>query len=221
MKNKKIAWEKFTLEYEDSFVINQSDLEYQNPADYDLVDESDHELKNDMNIESFFISKKIKTPFGTYDIDDPFSPYNMFECWIGYSNFKLTDLDFEILDTQIDGIGCLALLSPYRFIIGIEKMFSFQVVRMQIQKSLCNNLDDSEIITKENSVDHLMEQTFAKINDSLFSIKDAEKWAVFIGNDGTIETIKSSEFNSDKEYNDKLITLQKLKNGNILTYDSL
>jgi hypothetical protein len=61
----------------------------------------------------------------------------------------------------------------------------------------------------------------SKINNALFHIKDSEKWAVFVGNDGEIETIKNSEFESEAEYQVKLKTLKSLKNGNIITYDSL
>ena len=144
----------------------------------------------------------------------------MFECWIGHTNFKITDDDFDKLDTQIDGIGCLAIISPYRFFIGIEKLFTFPVARIQIQKILCNNLKVPEHIDGD-SVDSMINAAFNKINESLFSIQDSEKWAVFIGDDGTIETIKSSEFSSELEYLETLTRLKKNKNGNIITYDSL
>ena len=67
----------------------------------------------------------------------------------------------------------------------------------------------------------MINAAFNKINESLFSIQDSEKWAVFIGDDGTIETIKSSEFSSELEYLETLTRLKKNKNGNIITYDSL
>ena len=61
----------------------------------------------------------------------------------------------------------------------------------------------------------------SRINDAIFSIRESEKWAIYIGNDGTIEAIKSSDFECDYEYNDKLKKLKSLRSGNIITYDSL
>lgn len=216
MTEKKIAWEKFTPNYENT--INQED-ESDEMSYLDMENEEEEDGR-ELNLGHFLLSRKVRTPFGNYEIDDPFSPYNMFECWIGHTNFKITDEDFEKLDLKIDGIGCLALISPYRFFIGIEKLFTFPVARMQIQKELCNNLKAPEHLD-DDSVDSLINTAFSKINESLFSIQDSEKWAVFIGNDGTIETIKSSEFPSELEYLETLTKLKKNKNGNIITYDSL
>jgi hypothetical protein len=138
----------------------------------------------------------------------------MFECWIGHTNFRITNNDVHILNKKIDGIGCLKVLSPYRFFIGIERMFNFSCVRTQIQDKLCNNLDSAELNVVEDSL-------ISKINDALFSIKDSEKWAVFVGKNGEMETIKISQFESESEYQNSLKKLKSLKNGNIITYDSL
>jgi hypothetical protein len=216
MRDKKIAWEKFNPHYENT-IHQEDESDEMSYLDMENQEEGDD---RELNLGHFLLSRKVKTPFGTYEINDPFSPYNMFECWIGHTNFKITDRDFESLDLKIDGVGCVSLISPYRFFIGIEKLFTFPVARMQIQKELCNNLQMPEYLN-DDSVDSLINIAFNKINESLFSIQDSEKWAVFIGNDGTIETIKSSEFSSELEYLETLTKLKKNKNGNIITYDSL
>jgi hypothetical protein len=220
---RKIAWEKFVSNYDSKSEdeINRN-IEMEEDLEEDLEEE---DSENDMiphfiNLENL-VRKKIKTPFGYYEIDDDFSPYNMFDCWIGHTNFKLTSTDFKILDNKIDGIGCLKVLSPYRFFIGIEKMFSFPAVRIQIQKDLCNNLEIEDDIKNVSDPDQTINMVISKINDALFSIKDSEKWAVFVGRDGEVMTIKNSEFESDNEYQNKLFKLKSLKNGNIITYDSL
>jgi hypothetical protein len=127
-----------------------------------------------------------------------------------------------MLDSKIDGIGCLKVLSPYRFFIGIEKMFAFPVVRIQIQKYLCQNIDiENQFIDLNPGSNDNINLAISKMNDALFHIKDSDKWAVYISNDGKIETIKNSDFESEFEYHDKLKMLKSLKNGNIITYDSL
>ena len=221
-QSRKIAWEKFTPSYE-SKNFDAHEIEHEDNED-ELEEESEEtpEMLGFVNLDQIISRRKIKTPFGYYEIDDDFSPYNMFDCWIGHTNFKITKKDFNILNKEIEGIGCLKVLSPYRFFIGIEKMFSFPAVRIQIQKDLCNNLEMQDEIDQINSnVDHTINMVISKINDALFSIRDSEKWAVYISREGEVKTIKNSEFDSDMEYQNKLKSLKSLKNGNIITYDSL
>lgn len=222
-QSKKIAWEKFTPSYESKkFDVHEIDEEEDREEDLEEDSEEMPEMLGFVNLDQIMSRRKIKTPFGYYEIDDDFSPYNMFDCWVGHTNFKITKKDFNILNKEIDGIGCLKVLSPYRFFIGIEKMFSFPAVRIQIQKDLCNNLEmQDEIEQINNNVDHTINMVISKINDALFSIRDSEKWAVYISREGEVKTIKNSEFDSDLEYQNKLKSLKSLKNGNIITYDSL
>jgi len=227
---RKIAWEKFTPKNETNNMVPIEDTEelieeetvWQDEVEEDEEEKEQNTISMLNGMDAILFRKKVKTPFGYYDADDDFSPYNMFDCWIGHTNFRMTTDDFNILDDEIDGIGCLKLLSPYRFFIGIEKMFSFPAVRIQIQKDLCKNLEfDENLVNYSGDVDETINMAISKINDAIFSIRDAEKWAVYIGMDGTVESIKSSDFDYDYEYNDKLKKLKSLKSGNIITYDSL
>lgn len=217
MSTRTIAWQLFVPQYEDKQgTIEHEDIDKE--AYSEFMDDSEEygEEKPSLNLENLLLSRKVKTPFGIFDIDDPFSPYNMFECWIGHTNFKITDLDFKIIDTEISGIGCFTLISPYRFFIGVEKLFTFADIRKQIQQGLCTPEDKLGKIPTNNSTESL----FANM-ESIFSITESEKWAVFVGNDGTIEMIKSAEFTSDIEYQEMLKKMKNLTNGNIIIYDSV
>ena len=224
---RKIAWEKFTPISEINPInhIDQNDIP--DNDEEEAVDEEDEGSNENLvgrliNFEDLLINDKVRTPFGFYSTEDDFSPYNMFECWVGHTNFKLTRKDFDILNNDINGIGCLKVLSPYRFFIGIEKMFSFAAVRIQIQKDLCKTLNMEEtFIEGNNDVDNVINTVISRINDAFFNIKDSERWAVFVSNDGEVKTIKNSECGSDLEYQKKLSNLKSLKNGNIIIYDSL
>jgi len=227
---KKIAWEKFSPRYESSSSFSPEEHEVEEAlvsnSEDDTGDEEEvnqENLVNFLNFQDILAANKIKTPFGLYDIEDDFSPYNMFECWIGHTNFKLTRKDFDILNNDINGIGCLKVLSPYRFFIGIERMFSFAAVRIQIQKDLCKNLNmEEKFIDGNDDVDNVINMVISRINDAFFNIKDSERWAVFVSNEGgNIQSIKNSECGSDLEYQKKLANLKSLKNGNIIIYDSL
>lgn len=228
--NRKIAWEKFNPSSEfNNFSNNEEELhDVKNVSweedDEELEEESEEAgLSNILNgMDAILLRRRHRTPFGYYDMDDDFSPYNMFECWIGHTNFRITLEDFNILDKKIEGLGCLKVLSPYRFFIGIERMFSFPSIRIQIQKELCNNLEfDESLIDYSGDVDQALNIIISRINDAIFSIKDSEKWAVYIGPDGSIQVIKNSDFDSEIDYNKELKNLKSFKNGNIITYDSL
>lgn len=55
-----------------------------------------------------------------------------FECWIGHTNFNLTEDIKDELD-QIEGIEMLKVYSRYRFLVGIGRMFDFSDVRKNIE----------------------------------------------------------------------------------------
>lgn len=62
---------------------------------------------------------------------------NKFNFWIGHTNFKITQRDLSILDGMIDGVESLAIISPYRFIVSVGKMFNEDKIKKIINKHLC------------------------------------------------------------------------------------
>lgn len=58
-----------------------------------------------------------------------------FDCWIGHTNFNLTEEIKNHLN-RIEGIEVLKICSRYRFFIGIGKMFDFKQVRKDIETKL-------------------------------------------------------------------------------------
>jgi len=60
-----------------------------------------------------------------------------FDCWIGHTNFNLTNTIKNKLN-EVDGIEVLNVMSRYRFFIGIGKMFKFSDVRKQIEETIAS-----------------------------------------------------------------------------------
>ena len=60
---------------------------------------------------------------------------NNFECWMGHTNFNITE---EVRDRlkKTEGVEILKICSRYRFFVGIGKMFSFADVRQKIESNL-------------------------------------------------------------------------------------
>lgn len=134
---KKLAWEKWYDKVEDDISIFGEDIDDQ--QDLQLEDQG---VTSAFSPEMFFIPEKISTPFGTYDASDPLCPTNLFECWIGHSNFPICEKEYTILNEEVDGVGAFKVISKYRFFIGIEKLFNFSVIRKDIEKKLCNSDED-------------------------------------------------------------------------------
>ena len=55
-----------------------------------------------------------------------------FDCWIGHTNFNLTEQLKNKLD-QIEGVEMLKIYSRYRFLVGVGRMFEFSDVRKDIE----------------------------------------------------------------------------------------
>jgi hypothetical protein len=60
---------------------------------------------------------------------------NNFECWMGHTNFNITEEIKNILN-ETEGVEILKICSRYRFFVGIGKMFNFSDVRRRIQNNL-------------------------------------------------------------------------------------
>ena len=60
-----------------------------------------------------------------------------FDCWLGHTNFNLTEEIKENLN-KIDGIEVLKICSRYRFFVGFGKMFDFSDVRKNIENRILN-----------------------------------------------------------------------------------
>ena len=65
-----------------------------------------------------------------------------FDCWVGHTNFNLTEDEKDALNT-IDGVEVLKICSRYRFFVGIGKMFDFSEVRRNIEKELTTNKEQN------------------------------------------------------------------------------
>jgi hypothetical protein len=57
------------------------------------------------------------------------------ECWIGHTNFDITEEIAEHLNVA-EGVELLKIIGRYQFVIGIGKCFSFKEVRSNIYKIL-------------------------------------------------------------------------------------
>ena len=74
----------------------------------------------------------------TSDLSNEITLAANFDCWMGHTNFNLTEEIKENLN-KIDGVEVLKICSRYRFFIGIGRMFDFSDVRKKIEKEIMTN----------------------------------------------------------------------------------
>lgn len=105
-------------------------------------DESKDEVKNNYyedsydNVITLDMKNAINTPFGIFDVNDKFNPLKQFELWIGHTNFIITpNIVKQICNTE--GVEALNLISRYRFLLAVGKMFTMTDVRRAIEKKIC------------------------------------------------------------------------------------
>lgn len=192
MTVKKIAWEK----WEDNIEENSSQkmlsqlFSEQNPD----TEEEDVDIND---IYSGFMAELptlVSSPVGVYKLHDRMSPTKQFDCWMGYTNFDITEETKNKIES-VPGVELLVVLTRYRFFIGVAKLFKFRDVRVSIEQFLCNN-------EKENLVEDKKIQK--EINTIKKSISKNEHWAIFVFPNGEIDYVSSNEKNDD-EFLEKLI----------------
>lgn len=138
---KKIGWQK----YED-YIEKQLSSPALNNIIQSIIsmhrgvsdeDNDEEEIEDDDYEDDDKNEFKIISPFLplTNQLVEDISTLSVFDCWIGHTNFDITQQIKNILDT-IPGIEFLKIYSRYRFFIGIGKMFDFAEVRKLIEDSL-------------------------------------------------------------------------------------
>ena len=197
----KIAWEKW-----DDIDLPQLDLIDEKEDMFFPDGEIDDDLISQLSFGPILPAPKMRTPLGTFSIDDPLRPSKMFDCWIGHTNFDLTH-EIATQMEEVPGVEAFKIMSRYRFFRGIAQLFNFRDVRQDIQDIIggesasINTMEDSEVI--EVLKTQLME---------------FKRWAVFCSGDGFIDYIATNE-DDDKEFELKLKDFRNHKNSIVITSD--
>lgn len=189
---KRIVWEKWrdSENYDNTLQDLNQDAEISN-------DEDDDEESVQMSMSVNIYPHIVRTPLGEYSVLDNNLPSKMFDCWIGHTNFPITQEEFEVLDLEIEGIDVLRIVSKYRFFIGVAKLFEFRDVANQINNILC---DKAEALD-ENSLRELF-----------FKSPNIKRWAAMVYPNGDVEYISSSH-DEDSEYDALYLDMKSNSNG--------
>ena len=128
MSKKIIAWEHWnSIEIEDP-ITNLSEENTEEESE-DMSDYADNmNMFPIMDVKPNFVT----TPFGQYPVNSKLKPSDRWDCWIGHTNFTITD-EIALTIERIDGVSALRIIDRYSFCIGIGKLFDIQRVRSNIE----------------------------------------------------------------------------------------
>ena len=147
----------------------------------------------------------IRTPLGLFSQDEPMSPGNMFECWIGHTDFNITSSEVDRLNI-VEGVEVLKIMSRYRFFIGVGKLFTFSSVRPLIESAL------------KIGKSFLSEPRSSTLEEVMEYLQDKERWIIYQEKDGTYSAMSTDKI-FDPDYDKKVKLLQELGSQNIITSD--
>jgi len=185
---KKISWESMHID----------DIE----ENSDIIDEDDIP-EEEMDEFVPLAGKLINTPMGLFNIDDKYNPLRQFELRIGYTNFDITKDTAEIIE-ESPGVEAFAVLTRYRFIIGIGKLFTFETVRKSIESKLLDKPLDVGLMEASKNIN-----------------KNKAYWALYQFPNGEVDTL---ETDSKDEYDEKVALYKEaetLSGGELLTSEEL
>jgi len=192
--NNIMAWEKW----------DEGDFFSEELSDEEINDFEKNSDLEGINFNAFpIVFPKVRTPLGFVSIDDPLRPALMFDCWIGHTNFGITEEVKRIIEST-PGVEVLKIMTPYRFFIGVGKLFKFRDVREHIQSSLNVKTED-----KENSEDINLLTIIKR------QLKSYKRWAIFYSKEGTIEYAASNEDN-DVEFETTVQKFTEDKNFTVI-----
>mgnify|MGYP003639739261 CR=1 FL=1 len=196
-----IAWEKW-----DDEIIEQESM-----LNYNLEGMEEEEIVEVMGLAER-IPNLVITPMGMYRLHDKLSPSKQFNCWVGHTNFDITE-EVILKIEEIGGVEAIKAITRYKFFLGIGKLFDFKEVRLEIEKEILGKHKK-----EEDSLD-LDADVLFKIKKLRIELDKKNYWAIFIFPNGNIDCISSND-EDDIEYIDGLSTYihaKKMSGGILLT----
>lgn len=208
MTERKMMWSPHSYKYD----VNNGIFKANEPgkSQYEELEEKDYNGGDGFMMPP--LNKILDTPFGNFILDDDLNPYKEFEFWVGHTNFDITGSIEDIINTT-PGVEALQLISRYRFVIGIGKLFAFADVRALLQQKLCGtSVDVKNILARVDSL------------KSDFETAEYPDWAIYVFPNGEIDFcyLEPSQKNLEefKQKKDLLVNSQALSHGKLFIHES-
>lgn len=126
---KRVHFDKYASPYGDD--IEEGEHKINIPLD----EESEEEVEVDATELMSKSMKMLQTPLGIIPLTEHTNPSKIFNFWVGHTNFPVTKSMGDKIESTL-GVELYLPLSPYRFRIGIAKLFEEQDVMESIKAAL-------------------------------------------------------------------------------------
>ena len=143
-KKKLIAWEKWLCpfgtdlqETEWPGAVSPPTLDGSEPD----FDESDIDEEVQLNLGKG--TPLIQTPFGVIPVTEQGNPGRVFNFWNGFTNFRINNDILQLME-DVSGVETLDIWTPYRFRLGVGKLFDSVKVRHEIDTKLAEYFTNRE-----------------------------------------------------------------------------
>ena len=193
---KKIAWESWNAKVD--LISSAAQIQEVEDKEYEMEEVSQFPIDPGFILEQ---QKILYTPIGPYPEESMLKPSDRWDCWIGYTNFPITNKISNTLNKSVEGIEALKILGKYSFFIGVAKLFDISEVRKDIEETLCV-YTESEILSDEE-----IQETVDLVKGQL---KANKYWSILVSPEGKVEYIVSDCM--DRVYLDGLNGLIERKN---------
>ena len=194
--HKKIAWESWNAKVD--LLSSVEPIQQVEEQEYEMDQMAQFPIDPGFILEQ---QRVLYTPIGPYPEESMLKPSDRWDCWIGYTNFPITNNISNTLNKDVAGIEALKILGKYSFFIGVAKLFDISDVRKSIEERLCI-YTESEILSNEET-----QETVDLVKDQL---KNNKFWSILVSPEGKVEYIVSDCM--DRLYLDGLNNLIERKN---------
>ena len=190
-KPKQIGWTSWNARVDE--MMAPLDETFTPEMDPDDVAYNDIEIPQELLSPELFLQQEriLYTPMGPYPEESLMKPSDRWDCWLGYTNFSITnEIEEEIggdnagTKEGVEGVEALRVLGRYTFFVGVGKLFEIREVRENIEKKLCV-YTEQEILSNE--------ETQATVNLVKNQLKTKKYWSMLVSPGGDVDYIVSDK----------------------------
>lgn len=197
---KEIIWEPQYYEFDPIHrkLLKMLDEDEVNILQDDEYDEDEGEELSDIDIQKLMMQAGpmegrtiTATPFGLYDIDDSLHPFRQYQLWMGHTNFSIGEKTAITIEFT-PGVEVLAILTRYRFLIGIGKCFKINDVRADINKRLIgdNKTFSDVVLTNGEQLSTVVKQLKTTNKDWALYVFPNKNYEIILHGDNNFEKTK-------------------------------
>lgn len=198
MSNPKMIWELLGSQVDDLFDKHAED----DLSEFEKMEEEEYSLGGTLT------KRIMPTPFGLAIVDESMNPFKNTQFLMFHTNFPITEKIFNIIE-KTPGVETLKVLTQYRGVLSIGKIFDSTNVRRTIENQLCGNRIISNSKIKER---------FEQLQKDA---KKHKKWSIYVLPNGIIDFTFLKDDESNKEEFSQICNIHKesvkLSNGVLLT----